>query len=98
VVQDKNGQNLPILAVFVGLFLSFSSVLDVHADRAGIDTSRRRENTTKRGTAASVRVRIEHEIGHAPRTVSIERLLKHVASKPARIEFVPMTVMGLPLQ
>ena len=45
---------------------------DVHADRAGIDVRRRCENATDRRTVAHVRVRIEHEIGHAgaPRALS----------------------------
>src|SRR6185295_7756361 len=49
---------------------------DVHADRAGIDVRWRRENATDRRAVASVRIRIEHEIGHARRTASVERLLK----------------------
>ena len=49
---------------------------DVHADRAGIDVRRRCENATDRRAIASVRVRIEHEIGHVGSTASIECLLK----------------------
>src|SRR5262245_1233646 len=54
----------------------------------------RRKDATNRRTVASMRVWIEHEIDHTWRLVPAGG---QAASKPARIEFVPMTVMGLPL-
>ncbi len=56
--------------------------LDVHADRAGINVRRRRENATNWRTVASVRVWIEHEIGHAGRATGVERLLKTRGVEP----------------
>ncbi|HEY6184536.1 MAG TPA: hypothetical protein VIW67_19990, partial [Terriglobales bacterium] len=49
---------------------------------AGINVRGRCENTTDRRTVASVRVRIEHEIGHAGCAAGVERLLQARGVKP----------------
>ena len=55
--------------------------LDVHAHGAGIHVRRRHEHAPNGRAVAGVRVRVEHEVGHARRAARVERLLQ-----AARIE------------
>ena len=57
----------------------------------------RRGHTTNRRAVTRVRVRTEHEIGQAGCAEPSRACFRQVASRQARMEFVPMTVMGLPL-
>lgn len=70
---------------------------EVHADWAGRDVRGRRKHTTHRRAVASGRIRVEHKISYSLSAASIRACWRQVASNPARIEFVPMTVIGLPL-